>query len=130
MREIYTKMQAKLEEINKLADNETEKAVAVLDKLLKKALTTGTNAANGENYLISEDVRTAINGLRRTYISAKELTTVIPTEVLSGPFVFEDGTPAGLVAFDDGGEISANGGEPEFVSKSWSTKFSGLFFFA
>lgn len=110
---------------NQALDEDELKLVEVQDELLEKALTTGTNAANGENHLIPEDVRTAINELRRTYISAKELTTTIPTESLSGSFVFEDGTPVGLVAFDDGGDISATGGEPEFVRKSWTIKFFG-----
>lgn len=90
-----------------------------------KALISGTDAANGENYLIPEDVRTKINELRRTYISAKDLATVIPTKSLTGSFIFENGSPAGLVAFDDGDDISSTGGEPDFKAKAFNIGFRG-----
>ena len=42
----------------------------------EKALITGSNAVNGENYLIPDDVKAAINELRKSYISAKDIITV------------------------------------------------------
>lgn len=90
----------------------------------QKALITGTSATHGENSLVPEDVRTAINELRRTYVSAKELCTVIPTESLTGSFVFEDGTPVGLTSFIDGGTVPA-GDEPSFLTKTWTIGFYG-----
>ena len=64
-----------------------------------KALVTGTNATNGEANLIPEDVDTTIRELRRSYISAKDLVTVIPTSSLSGSFDFESGSVTGLKDF-------------------------------
>lgn len=106
-----------------LSDEEL-KAVTPEDASFK-ALISGADAANGENYLVPEDVRTKINELRRTYMSAKDLTTVIPTKSLKGSFVFEDGSPTGLVAFDDGDDISSTGGEPDFKPRTFSIGFHG-----
>lgn len=72
----------------------------------EKALITGTEALNGENYLVPEDVRLEINELRKTYVSARELVTVETTQTLSGSVNYESGVPAGLTAFDDGDEIA------------------------
>ena len=47
---------------NRQSLNDSEKAV----------LLSGTNAENGENLLIPEDVKVAINELRRTYVYAKD----------------------------------------------------------
>lgn len=79
----------------------------------EKALITGTNAEAGENYLIPEDVKTAINERRKSYVSAKELVTVETTDSLSGSVVYEKGTPSGLTNFDDGDAI-AEEANPEF----------------
>lgn len=76
----------------------------------KAALVTGTDSANGENYLIPEDVKTAINELRKSYVSAKELVNVEPTASLSGSANYEKGTPSGLVDFDDGDAIAEEAG--------------------
>lgn len=105
------------------AHDEPEKAdgFKTIVKMLKgqnltdaeKALITGDNAEDGENYLIPEDVKTAINELRKTYVSAKELVTVETTDSLSGSVVYEKGAPAGLTNFDDGDAI-AEEENPEF----------------
>ena len=79
----------------------------------EKALITGENAASGENFLIPEDVKTAINERRKSYVSAKELVTVESTDSLSGSVVYEKGTPSGLTNFDDGDAI-AEESNPEF----------------
>lgn len=71
----------------------------------EKALLTGTDAANGENYLIPEDVKLEINELRKSYVSARELVSVETTTTLSGSVNYESGTPTGLIAFDDGDNI-------------------------
>lgn len=76
----------------------------------KAALVTGTDAAAGENYLIPEDVRAAINELRKTYISAKSLVTVETTDALAGSVNYEKGVPTGLVNFDDGDAIAEETG--------------------
>jgi HK97 family phage major capsid protein len=84
----------------------------------EKAMVSGDNAANGENYLIPEDVKLEINELRKTYVSAKSIVTVETTEALTGSVNYEDGAPAGLTAFEDGGEIAA-ADEPKFVRKAF-----------
>ena len=106
------KMLAKM--ANKQALTDTEKA----------ALVSGTNAEGGENYLIPEDVKTAINELRKTYVSARELVTVVTTDALAGSVNYEAGAPAGLTAFDDGDEIVEETGI-SFVQKSFAIKHYG-----
>lgn len=90
----------------------------------KAALISGTDATQGENYLIPEDVRTAINELRKSYISAKELVSVMTTESLSGSVNYEAGTPAGLASFDDGDEITEESGL-SFVKKAFTIEWKG-----
>lgn len=72
----------------------------------KTALISGTDAAQGENYLVPADVRAEINELRKQYVSAKNLVTVIRTDSLTGSVNYENGTPAGLTNFDDGDAIT------------------------
>lgn len=91
--------------------------------LVEKALISGTDAVSGENYLIPEDVRTDIREMRKSYISAKSLVNVVPTDTLSGAATYESGTPAGLTAFDDGDTIATES-NPTFVQKKWTI---GLF---
>lgn len=90
----------------------------------EKALISGTDAASGENYLIPEDVRVAINELRKTYISAKSLVNVETTASLSGSVNYESGVPAGLTAFDDGDAI-AEETNPTFVQKKFTIDWFG-----
>ena len=90
----------------------------------EKALITGDSAQNGENYLVPEDVKLAINELRKTYISAKDIVTVEPTDALTGAVNYEKGAPAGLVDFEDGAAIDESD-EPEFVRKSFKIKHKG-----
>lgn len=106
------KMLAKI--ANKQALTDTEKA----------ALVSGTDAAAGENYLIPEDVKTAINELRKTYVSAKELVTVVTTDSLTGSVNYEAGAPAGLTNFDDGTAIAEETGI-SFVQKNFTIKHYG-----
>lgn len=89
-----------------------------------KALTTG--GSSGESFLIPEDVRTAINELRRSYVSLRDmgLVTTLPTQSMTGSFVFESGTPTGLVKFADGAEIDQTGG-PVFVQKGFAIELYG-----
>lgn len=94
---------------------------------IQKALITGATATNGENLLIPEDVRLAINEMRRTYIALKDLgvVTVIPTQSLSGSFNFESGTPVGLTNFSDGADITA-GTDPKFAAKTFAISLYGM----
>jgi len=105
---------------------------SVMAKLLRKgtltdvesALITGSGAESGENYLIPEDVDVTIRELRKTYVSAKDLLTVIPTMSLTGSFVFESGAPSGLESFDDGSDIPMED-NPTFFQKDWKVRLMG-----
>ena len=90
----------------------------------KAALVTGTDAAAGENYLIPEDVRAAINELRKTYVSAKSLVTVETTDALAGSVNYEDGVPTGLTNFDDGDALAEEEGI-KFVQKKFAIAHYG-----
>ena len=93
----------------------------------ENALVTGTNGTDGENYLVPEDVDTTIRELRKTYKSAKDLVTVIPTSALSGSFVFENGVPTGLADFEDGSAI-AEETNPKFKQKKFNITYKGKLF--
>lgn len=95
-----------------------------LDEVEKEALITGTNSANGETYLVPDDVRTEINELRKTYISAKSLVTVETTDSLAGSVTYEAGAPAGLSDFDDGDAIAEETGV-KFVLKKFTIAWKG-----
>lgn len=84
----------------------------------EKAMISGDSAANGENYLIPEDVQLEINELRKTYVSAKSIVTVETTDALTGSVNYESGAPAGLTAFEDGGDLAADE-EPKFARKTF-----------
>lgn len=90
----------------------------------EKALISGESATSGENLLVPEDVKAAINELRKTYLSAKSLVSVVQTDSLAGSINFESGTPVGLTEFEDGDTI-AEGGEPTFVAKKFAIKWFG-----
>lgn len=90
----------------------------------EKALITGDDAAYGENNLIPEDVRLAINELRKSYVSAKDLVDVVTTTSLTGSFNYEDGTPAGLTAFDDGDSLGDETGM-KFIKKAFAIAWYG-----
>lgn len=90
----------------------------------KAALITGTDAANGENYLIPEDVKLEINELRQTYISAKDIVTVVPTFALTGSENYEAQAPAGLIAFDDGEDVP-DAALPKFIKKTFTIGWYG-----
>lgn len=95
-----------------------------LDETEKTALISGADAANGENYLVPDDVKAEINELRKTYVSAKGLVTVETTNALAGSVNFENGAPVGLADFDDGDAIAEETGV-NFVKKSFAIKWKG-----
>jgi HK97 family phage major capsid protein len=90
----------------------------------KAALISGTNSANGETYLVPEDVKAEINELRKSYVSAKSLVTVETTDALAGSVTYESGTPAGLADFDDGDAITEETGV-KFVLKKFTIALKG-----
>lgn len=95
-----------------------------LDDREKAALVSGVNSENGESYLVPEDVKTEINELRKTYVSAKDIVNVETTDALAGSVNYEDGTPAGLADFDDGDAISEESGI-KFVLKKFAIAWKG-----
>ena len=95
-----------------------------LDDEEKAALVTGENAANGEEYLLPEDIQLEINELRKTYVSARDIVTVEKTGALSGSVNYEAGAPAGLASFNDGDEISEETA-PKFIRKPFTIGFFG-----
>ena len=95
-----------------------------LDEVEKDALISGTNSVNGETYLVPDDVRTEINELRKTYVSAKSLVTVETTDALAGSVTYEAGAPAGLADFDDGDAITEETGV-KFVLKKFTIAWKG-----
>lgn len=116
--------------------NETEKKASGFDMIAKlmhrkplsdvekTALVSGTNAANGETYLVPEDVKAEINTLRKSYVSARDLVTVETTDALAGSVTYEAGTPAGLADFDDGDAIPEETGI-SFVLKKFTIAWKG-----
>ena len=100
--------------MSKRALNDTEKA----------ALITGEVSTSGESYLVPEDVKAEINELRKTYISAKNLVTVVTTDALAGSVTYEAGTSAGLLPFDDGDEIVEEDGV-KFELRRFAIKWVG-----
>lgn len=90
----------------------------------KSALLTGTNASNGEEYLLPEDIKLEINEQRKTYVSARDIVTVETTDALTGSVNYEAGQPAGLVSFDDGDAITEETA-PKFIRKPFTIKFFG-----
>ncbi len=91
----------------------------------KSALVSGGDPeTNTENYLLPEDVKLAINELRKTYVSAKELVTVEHTDALTGSVNYEASTPAGLTDFEDGEAIDEEE-KPTFVRKTFTIGWKG-----
>lgn len=132
-------IEARLEEAKKATVTESTpvvetkaSGVTAMTKMLKgqrlteaeKALISGTDAANGENLLVPEDVRAAINELRKSYVSAKHLVNHETTDSLAGSVNYEAGVPAGLTDFDDGDAI-AEETAVKFVKKSFTIGWRG-----
>lgn len=95
-----------------------------LEEVEKTALVSGTNSANGETYLVPDDVKAEINELRKSYVSAKSLVTVETTDALAGSVTYEAGAPAGLADFDDGDAIVEETGV-KFVLKKFTIAWKG-----
>lgn len=116
-----------------VAKKETVSGFELLSKIIRKknltdiekdALITGTDAVNGENFLIPEDIKLEINELRQSYISAKDIVTVVPTFGLTGSENYEAQAPAGLIAFDDGDDVP-DAPLPKFIKKTFTIGWYG-----
>jgi HK97 family phage major capsid protein len=62
--------------------------------------------------------------LRKTYISAKPLVSVVQTTSLAGSFNFEAGSAAGLIEFEDGDTIGEDS-DISFAAKKFAIKWFG-----
>lgn len=105
---------------------EKELELVSIDEKSAQQLVSGTNAANGENYLCPDDVNLAIHELRKSYVQARDYITVEPTSALTGSVNFGSDPSVGLVAFDDGDTID-NNYAPTFTKKSFTIKFYGAY---
>lgn len=96
------------------------------DEKSAQVLITGTNAANGENYLCPTDVDLAIHELRKTYVQARDYITVEKTTALTGSINFGTDPSNGLVAFDDGDTLD-NNYAPTFTKKTFTIGWYGAY---
>lgn len=103
----------------------TGKAITTAEKALLLPTTTSPNGANGEGYILPQDIRTKINKRIREFRSFRTILGFISTKALSGSFVVEniDGI-AGLVSFEDGGELTESE-DPKFEKATFSLKEYG-----
>ena len=130
---------AKVEELAKKVGVETKPVVATNAqdgfKVIANALKTGkfvdalgdplkTGGLQGEDYLLPEDVALEINNLKREWLSAKDIVTVINTTALAGSFNFGKDPDTGLIVFADGEEIDSSK-LPEFVQKKYNIQWYG-----
>lgn len=104
---------------------------AMIKKTQKKPLTEAENSlllplrsngegANGEQYILPEDVKTIINKKVREYKSLRDVLGYMPTNALTGSFPVENfETVSGLVDFTDGED-----GEDNKEIKFKNIKFS------
>lgn len=102
---------------------------AMAKMILRKPLTEAeaaliTGGSSGEDNLVPDDVRTAINELRREHKSMKDFVTVITTDALSGSFVFENGGAGTLTNFTDGQDV-ATATDPTFRTEPFTIAWKG-----
>lgn len=93
--------------------NETEKSAL---------LSTTTTGANGEENLLPHDVQLAIQELRTTHLSAKELLTVTSVSTLTGQTTYDVADTPLLSPLDDGDAI-VEADAPTFRNVSWAIDF-------
>ncbi|HWQ59049.1 MAG TPA: phage major capsid protein [Clostridia bacterium] len=91
-------------------------------------ITSTDDTTNTENYLVPEDVDYEIRELRKSYPSAKDDVTVIPTGTMSGSFNFETNDDGELSDLTDGEDIS-EATKPVFVKKTWQVALKAALIF-
>lgn len=100
--------------LNRKPLNEAEKAL----------LSTTTTGDHGEENLLPHDVQLAIQELRRTHLSARELLSVTTVNTLTGQHTYEVEANPELIPFDDGDAIG-DATEPEFKNIQWAISWYG-----
>lgn len=83
-----------------------------------------TGGSNGEDYLLPEDVKLAINESKKQWKSAKSLITVEETFALSGSVNYAEDPKDGLISFSDGDEVDSTK-LPKFSKKEFSIGWVG-----
>ncbi len=101
------------------------KMVTEAENSLLLPSTTNPNGANGEAYIMPQDICTQINELMREFKSMRSIIGSLSTSAMTGAFVVEniDGT-VGLTEFSDGTAITASE-DPKFTKASFSLKEYG-----
>lgn len=104
-------------------------------KIVSNAIKTGrfvnelgsplvTGGQNGEDYLLPEDVKLAINVAKKEWLSAKDIVNVETTVALKGSMNYGDDPTTGLIAFDDGDEVDSSV-LPSFTQKPFTIGWYG-----
>lgn len=104
-------------------------------KIVSNAIKTGkfvnalgdplkTGGLQGEDYLLPEDVKLAINVAKKEWKSAKDIVTVQSTFALSGSVNFVTDPTTGLVSFTDGDEVDSSV-LPTFTQKTFTIGWYG-----
>lgn len=113
---------ANQEKIEAIRKGEEEKVIDENSngfKIVTNALKTGkfvnelgnpllTGGLNGEDYLLPQDIKLAINEKKKEWLSAKEIVNVESTFALKGSVNYGKDPTEGLIAFDDGDEIDSS----------------------
>lgn len=103
----------------------TGKPVTEAENALLLPTTSSPDGANGEGYILPQDIRTQINKRIMDFKSFREIAGQITTTCLTGSFVYEDlSNIAGLVDFTDGTE-GAVSEDPKFTKIAFSLNEKG-----
>lgn len=101
------------------------KLTAAEDALLLPS-TTHPNGANGEGYILPQDIQTKIHEKMRQYKSLREVCGYLKTTALTGSYPADNDETEGLVDFADGTD-GTYVTDPSFTPVSWSLKEKGAF---
>ena len=94
-----------------------------LNEIEKSALlSTTSTGANGEENLLPTDVQLAIQELRRTHLSARELVTVTDVNTLTGATTYDTADNQMLSPLTDGDAI-VEADAPTFRNIAWAIDF-------
>lgn len=119
-------------------ENKTKAAASALRSTIKammgkklievEAALVTPSGANGEGYLMPEDVKTRIHELVRSYRSFRPILDGINTTAMAGSFPIENfETVAELVDFTDNGDDIAEANDISFRNVAFSLKQKGAF---
>lgn len=88
--------------------------------------TTHPNGANGEGYILPQDIRTKIKEKLRQFRSLREVCGYLKTTALTGSYPSDNDETEGLIDFTDGTD-GTYATDPVFSLVSWSLKEKGAF---